>query len=188
VLDENHVPVILGHDSISTQKNTSLELEINDLRVWDEDNTFPDDFALYVEEGDNYTHSGTTITPKYNFLGYLAVPVKVSDGINLSEPFEMSVAVKEFTNIYETGSSNNGIVQKIYPNPAQDFVIIELNERPYDVNCLLFDITGKIVENALIVKGKNEFRIYTSDILPGVLFFKIYNNEYNEIQKIVISR
>ena len=93
VTAENDVPVITAHSVLNIPEETPLEITLANLTVTDPDNTYPDDFTLSVQDGDNYTRSGNTITPVANFNGALTVPVTVNDGVATSEAFNVNVSV-----------------------------------------------------------------------------------------------
>gem|GEM_PF-1886711 len=89
---DNEAPVIQGQDDLETEEDTALTLTVDDFDIDDPDSD-PDDFALSVQDGTNYTHQGNTITPAEDFNGVLTVPVRVSDGFEFSAVFNASVTV-----------------------------------------------------------------------------------------------
>jgi gliding motility-associated-like protein len=91
--NRNAVPAITGQSALRTVKDQPLTITLGNLTVNDADNKYPDDFTLAVLGGDNYTVSGTTITPAPGFIGGLTVNVSVSDGRSTSKPFALSVTV-----------------------------------------------------------------------------------------------
>ena len=94
VVSTNEAPVISAFGgTLSTPEETVLVIELSDFSVQDPDNTFPEDFTLSIESGDNYTVAGATITPATAFNGTLTVPLKVNDGEADSPIFELSVEV-----------------------------------------------------------------------------------------------
>lgn len=93
VEDENVVPVITGQNEVVTNEEQSVEILLQHLIVDDPDNTYPDDFALIVSEGTDYTVSGNSIVPVENFFGTLSVNVAVNDGTDTSAPFSLQVTV-----------------------------------------------------------------------------------------------
>ena len=86
-------PQITGQRSISVAEDESVQLRVTDLTIVDPDNSYPNDFTLEVSDGENYTLSGTTVTPALNFNGRLTVPVRVSDGLSFSNTFRVAVDV-----------------------------------------------------------------------------------------------
>ncbi|MBL7856238.1 MAG: tandem-95 repeat protein [Cyclobacteriaceae bacterium] len=89
----NKAPTITGQVALSVNEDTPLVIKLTDLVVNDPDNVFPDDFALTILAGTNYTFSGTIITPSLNFNGVLSVNVRVSDGSLSSPTFPLQVTV-----------------------------------------------------------------------------------------------
>jgi gliding motility-associated-like protein len=89
----NDAPVITGQLTLDMSEDQPLNLVFENLTVTDPDNSYPSDFSLLVFAGDNYTLSGTTVTPSANFHGILQVPVQVSDGLLNSNIFQLQVSV-----------------------------------------------------------------------------------------------
>jgi gliding motility-associated-like protein len=91
--DSNDPPVITGQASLSVNEEESITIMLSHLTVSDPDNTYPDGFSLLISEGKNYVLSGSTITPTANFFGTLTVPVRVNDGVNNSQTFDLKIQV-----------------------------------------------------------------------------------------------
>ncbi len=97
VIPSSKKPVINGQKEVSMSEDASLEINLNMLEVTDADNlNFPKGFSLQVQAGDKnvYTVKGNTITPARDLNGFIEVSVTVSDGVNLSDPFRLSVFVE----------------------------------------------------------------------------------------------
>lgn len=90
----NDKPVIIGHESLSTNQNQSITIQMNHLKVSDPDDAYPDGFSLKVHPGNNYSVEGNTVTPKTDFSGSLQVSVTVNDGMVNSDPYTLPVQVK----------------------------------------------------------------------------------------------
>ncbi len=87
-------PEITGQNPLSALRETGLTITLSDLTVTpNSDKVWPDDFILRVLDGENHTHSGNTLTPSAGFAGSLTVPVSVSDGMNQSNVFDLTVTV-----------------------------------------------------------------------------------------------
>lgn len=91
----NDPPVITRQSALNTPEDSPITIALTDLQVSDPDNTYPDGFSLQLSAGENYSVSGTTITPAADFTGTLTVPATVSDGVSASEPFNLQVAVSD---------------------------------------------------------------------------------------------
>jgi len=88
----NDKPQITGQQSISTNEDTPLTLNINQLSITDIDNS-QNDLTISVSAGTNYTAKNTTITPSSNYNGILTIPIQVSDGQLLSDIFNLTMTV-----------------------------------------------------------------------------------------------
>jgi gliding motility-associated-like protein len=117
----NAVPVITGQSVLRTVQGQPLTITLSNLNVDDPDNKYPDDFALTVLGGDNYTVSGTTITPAAGFIGGLTVNVSVSDGKSTSKPFPLSVTVVDNAKLEIVG-------QKDLEVQEDDSIALELGD------------------------------------------------------------
>jgi len=89
----NIAPIITAPGDLTTEERTPLTITLSHLTVTDPDSTWPDDFTLSVWDGQNYSRSGTVITPSAGFLGDLTVPVSVTDGIENSNLLSLTVTV-----------------------------------------------------------------------------------------------
>lgn len=95
----NVAPSISGQVPLSITENQSLTLQLSHLTVTDPDDNYPSGFTLSVQPGNNYTVSGTTVTPARDFTGALFVPVTVNDGEASSPPFNVSISVSPRENV-----------------------------------------------------------------------------------------
>lgn len=91
----NEKPVITDHVAIAFKEGSSFRLLLTHLTVVDPDNSYPNDFTLTVYGGNNYTFSGTTVTPQGRFSGTLSVLVSVSDGETESDKFVVKMDVRK---------------------------------------------------------------------------------------------
>lgn len=89
----NDPPVITGQRTLIIIEDNTIILSLEDLTVTDPDNVYPNGFTLTVQSGENYTFSGTTVTPVANFTGPLSVNVIVNDGMSNSAPFSLQISV-----------------------------------------------------------------------------------------------
>jgi len=85
-------PVITGQATLSTNEDTSIQIDINSLVVSDPD-TSPSSLSIALSPGANYTLSGKTVIPAANYNGVLTVPVTVSDGFNTSASYPLQITV-----------------------------------------------------------------------------------------------
>ncbi|CAB1083455.1 hypothetical protein D1AOALGA4SA_11018, partial [Olavius algarvensis Delta 1 endosymbiont] len=97
----NDIPEIEGQKELATLEETGLTITLTNLTVIDPDNGYPEDFTLFVLDGMSYTRDGNTITPELDFNGTITVPVKVNDGTDESEVFNLSLAVTPVNDVPE---------------------------------------------------------------------------------------
>ena len=74
----NDPPLILSQDSIVTDRNRSVPVDISMIDFTDPDNA-TQEHALYLTGGENYTLKGDTIIPAVNFYGTLSVNAHLTD-------------------------------------------------------------------------------------------------------------
>jgi hypothetical protein len=174
----NCKPVLLSIIDTTIIENTTLTLTMADVTVTDPDGT--DNLFLVVEGNDNYTFTNTTITPDLNFVGTLQVPVKVSDGIDSSNT--------DMINVVVTPSPNSGITYEIngndpnlYPNPFNDYFIIEANSGIKSSYTLL-SVSGTIISQGEIIGNKT---IVASELQKGLYILKVNSNNKTKNFKII---
>jgi len=133
------VPEITNQSYLSTGMNTPIELKVADFTIMDPD-TKPENMTLVVLEGTNYTFSGTTVTPATDFTGNLNVNVQVNDGASNSITFPALIVV---------GSVSVGVVGetkiKVYPNPASEYIVFDLDEISSSAKVMIYSIQGKLI-------------------------------------------
>src|SRR5690606_6730308 len=89
-------------------------------------------FTLEVSPGDNYTVSGTTITPDPDLAGALAVPVRVNDGINNSQTFSVQVSVKEVNDPPMVILARDTLLYEIEEGPAVVAALLDIEDADDD--------------------------------------------------------
>ncbi len=161
----NDIPVIVNvSESFVIQQGTSLTLELDDFSVEDPDNNFPTDFSLKVQSGDNYTTAMNVVTPEAEFTGDLDIILTVSDGLDDSEPFTLSIMVTEILSL------NNQVPGfLIYPNPTKDYIIVQ-SENSLEVK--IYDLQGILkLEDKVIPTRKNTIDV--SNFSRGLYILEI---------------
>jgi len=87
-------PTIIGQDALSTNEDKNITVSLDNLKVIDPDNIYPDDFKLKMYDGVNHTVTGSVVKPNLNFSGTLKVSTTVTDGEEFSEPFDLQITVQ----------------------------------------------------------------------------------------------
>ncbi len=86
-------PVINGQNILNIDEDTNKTIEFTDLQVTDPDSSYPEDFTLSIQNGDNYSFDNQTLIPDANYHGLLNVNVIVNDGQLDSDVFTLEVSV-----------------------------------------------------------------------------------------------
>ncbi len=177
----NDAPIIVSQDTLRTSKNTALEVTFDDLTVEDVDNVYPTNFVMYLLEGENYTKTGTTITPASDYIGTLTVPVKITDGFDFSNQFNLTIEVT-IPDAVENLINQNDI--SIYPNPAQQNITVTFGEKtPGSIE--LLNAQGQSVQKINKLSGKQQV-ISLINLPSGVYYLKV-NGENSITKKIIVK-
>ena len=152
----NSRPKIINQSFLSTDEDTRLTLQLNNLLVMDNDNNYPADFSLTVSRGSNYSVSELTITPDNNFFGTLVVPVKVNDGIDNSTPYNLNVTVNEVNDA---------------PNAQDDNILLAYNKNGLYIIDVLNNDTDVEGDSLAIISARSS--IGTVSIESGKLVYKV---------------
>lgn len=92
------------------------------------------------------------------------------------------------TTLNANSFTSNTIDVKIYPNPSQDFIAIQIPMATKDMQVVLLDTTGKIIKESQILQGSTLSIIETDTLYNGVYFVKITNDNASTTQKIIINK
>ncbi|VXD10547.1 T9SS type A sorting domain-containing protein [Marinoscillum sp. 108] len=156
----NDIPVVTGTSSpTTTPEDTPLNYLGSNLLVEDPDNTFPNDFTIYIRPGDNYLISQNQIIPDLDFNGVLSVPIVVNDGIDSSEEFELQVNVTPVNDVPVINGNTNTYTTPEETGiqiPVTDFSIVDPDNAPED-----FTLN--------IIIGEN-YTVSGNEILPNLDF------------------
>jgi hypothetical protein len=79
--------------------------------------------------------------------------------------------------------NNNKI--KVYPNPANDVLFVEVSET---VDIQLQDMNGRTVFMKARINANEKLEIDVTKLVNGIYLMRIYNDEFNSIQKVVIQK
>lgn len=88
----NWTPEIIGQKAVSTNEDVAKTIKIADLTIVEPEKA-PANMSLVVQDGNNYSVSGTTITPDLNFTGNLNIPVRINADGKLSNTYTFLMTV-----------------------------------------------------------------------------------------------
>ncbi len=90
---KNDVPRITGQNEMIGISGQAMYLSLVDLVVEDLDDNYPDNFELIIKDRatEEYQINGNQITSEPTFEGDVRVKVRVSDGLDVSEPYNLTI-------------------------------------------------------------------------------------------------
>lgn len=126
---------------------------------------------------DNYYHVNFGWGGSNN--GWYLLPEEIPYNLTVVEGAIVDIAYPPvYTNIYNNPISNP-ISIGIYPNPASDFINIELNLIDFkEINVSIMDLSGRIIyianQNSITKHNKQEFSLDLNSVLRGTLSPGLY--------------
>ncbi len=92
-----------------------------------------------------------------------------------------------------TGVSNieDNISMSIYPNPANDFVTIILDDTESNNSkkeLSITDINGRLVHNVNLSVGSGNYKVSISGLRPGLYIVNLVSGMYNFKQKLIVKK
>ncbi len=184
---QNHAVVVSSEipDFNISEKNQTLTI-VNDLSAIFFD---PDmdvlSYTVTCSSADlvfSTTGNKLTVNAGENYSGDFEVTIKASDG-------EFDASVVFMANDKTTGILNSGAFGKLklYPNPASDFIVLQLPSVSVNSACRLeiYTMNGKklISQEYERIKSSDEIRVNISELNSGNYIAKLSvgNKNYNEI-------
>lgn len=175
----NTAPVITNQQNITGIINQETEIKAEDLVINDPDSNFPSDFLVIVYPGDNYTVNGSSITPSQDYTGILTVPVRVHDGFDESNIFNLSVNIS----LTDVDLLYNSVV--ISPNPAKDFFTLTMGNNNFN-KIQITDCNGKIIKEISAIHS-DKINVSTDVFNSGMYFIRLIG-EQTIYKKLIIRR
>jgi len=122
-----------------------------------------------VQDGENYTRSGSTVTPITGFIGELTVPVTVNDGGDDSNLLNLEVTVSDRSNIAPviTGqalilSAAQGTAQVITPD---DLKVTDPDSNPDDYTLTIQSGDNYTFSENTVIPGPD----FTGELEVGII-------------------
>jgi gliding motility-associated-like protein len=177
VIPVNFAPRITGQAPLATDEGTSIVIQLSNLTVVDPDNSYPTGFTLNIAPPANntYTVTANTIQPAANFEGELSVPLRVNDGKNFSEFYNLKITVRPGNNApVITGQSPVSIKEDEVFTMLHSYLFVSDadNVYPNDFSLKISNGTNYTVSNNQITPAKN----FTGKLIVGVMVNDGTNN------------
>ena len=97
--------------------------------------------------------------------------------------YEVTTVCTPPINVEENSPFN---LAKIYPNPANEFIVIEGMKQGYRMDFKIISSTGQLVQNGSI-NSNSRFEVDVQNLSKGLYFIQLNSDQETEIQKIVIE-
>ncbi|MFN0274725.1 MAG: PKD domain-containing protein [Chitinophagales bacterium] len=144
------------------------DLTTNTPTSWSWD--FDDGTAVSTEQNPSHTYATT---------GTYNVCLQASNGGGIStECKELQVGV---------GIEDISSFISLYPNPAQEFIIIEAGNNISDFTVELYNTIGQKVETEIIVASANRLQMNVKNLSAGNYLIKISNNNFEGKMPVIIE-
>jgi len=91
-----------------------------------------------------------------------------------------------YTGLDDKNNSSPKLITRLFPNPANEFLNIELRDANSSCNVQLSDVSGKVVFSREYADGK--ITIPVNDFEDGIYLLRVSRGDYLEMQKILIAK
>lgn len=167
----NQPPVLSNVTNQTMNMNTTLSLNLSIVSASDPEQ---DALSIVAGAGANYSVSNGIVTPDFNFIGTLYVPIQVTDGKNVSNTMTMQIEVTPITSLDEIQPFKmvNG---NLYFEPSvfvQEVSIISVN--------------GQLIKSIKAID--NVVYIQELKLSKGVYFINLKTNSSNAFYKTVLGK
>ena len=129
----NQTPRIVGErERLSINSGETVALKLENLIVVDRDDIFPFDFELIVEDGayEGFTIADGAVTLTTLESGAFTIPVQVSDGVNVSEIYEIAAFANN--DVPEIIGIDLGWIDKTNPQPVNLKQMLTVEDADHD--------------------------------------------------------
>ncbi len=122
-------------------------------------------------------------TPTSDELGQHNVIITVSDGVfTVNHQFTVTVAPRWGVGVDQV----EALVSRVYPNPADDYVVFEVNTSRASTLEIL-DLSGKALKVMNLKSGQREVNVDVSDLRNGMYMFRVYNEQQSQEGKLIVK-
>lgn len=173
----NIVPEITNHSDLFVESNF-MSITLTNLTVEDSDSNFPDDFLLFINEGENYSVTENGVEIDDGYAGEISIPVSVHDGFDMSDIYTI---VEDVTTSVDNFSAKD---VQVAPNPASNVISVSVPDNYFN-SVIISDIYGKIIDRKPLTGSKTT--INTASLKAGIYLLHFTGKE-TVIKKLIINK
>jgi len=171
--------------SVTTDEDTSVDITL--LATDDDGDTLTYSLVTVTTNGTvSLSGSTATYTPTIDYNGSDSFTYNANDGTDDSNTATVTITITPVDD--PLGIEYTSFIDKIYPNPTDNNLIIILKDNSKVEKVEFFDFSGKVIIPNKVVKTQNRLDINVSNIIEGIyLLHIITDKEVNKV-KVVIER
>jgi len=160
-------------------------------KIYASSNIPPSASIQYIYNNTDSAYVDFLWIPSYNDISTIPYKLSMKVGDHWSALQESGIdtfqyhlqIIKNPTGLREQASE---VKCSIFPNPANDFVVIQLNEVFPEISFSLLDVSGRVVKKGLF-RNKKEIRIDLSETAKGIYLLKIKIENEIIVKKIIVD-
>lgn len=139
-------------------------------------------WAWEFEGGDPATSNEQNPTVTYGEIGTYDVSLTVGNGTE-----EVTKEMEDYINVYNSIGINEVFAAaiKMYPNPVQNELTIELPEGNGNLEITIMDNTGRVVANH--IAGSKQLKLDLSDYAKGVYMLRFASEGQSTVKKLLVK-
>jgi len=133
----------------------------------------PEIIPLANNGGFGNTHALNSTSPAINTGTSINTPDHDQRGALRFQ--ETDIGAFEYNGIFENVPEQNTVIFNIFPNPCQQFLVIEMDDFTFSLNYRIANIYGKILLSGVLFENRNLLSLEAFS--DGIYFLSITNNE-----------
>ncbi len=177
------IPLGLENDSLALLAATPIYLHYDSETDYNHVDSVARNFTVGTENGVYWTSSSNMVSIEdenvtLNALGYTTLTANLG---NYSKQIRINIVDLETTEIDE---NNVSTFVSIFPNPASDFITLNLNGQSAN-KIEIYDISGRMIFVSKI--NSDNTQINTSNFASGTYFVNVYNGEQKIAEEKIVK-
>ena len=171
--------------SVTTDEDTSVDITL--LATDDDGDTLTYSLVTVTTNGTvSLSGSTATYTPTIDYNGSDSFTYNANDGTDDSNTATVTITITPVDD--PLGIEYTSFIDKIYPNPTDNNLIIILKDNSKFEKVEFVDFSGKVIKPNKVVKTPNRLDINMSNIIEGIYLLHITTDKEVNKVKVIIQR